>query len=150
MAELYMQYGVAVVSGVVFLVGLLWSKVLWDRLKDTKAGRVLARTGQEMKAVLLSVNQTYVKALREANADGKLTEAEKKEAMARAMKELKSNLGVKGLRRLARILGLPSADFWLETQAEGMLGELKASGLIPGSKDHKDTKPVEPSADPKE
>lgn len=135
MENLYLEYGTMVVTGVLALLGVLWSKVIWERIKDMKGSRIILRTWLELKSALLSVHQTYVKALREANQDGKLTEAEKKMAMERALKEAKSNIGTKGLKRLARILGLSSVESWLSTQAEGLLAEMKSSGELPSSKD---------------
>ena len=125
MLDLYIQYGTVVLG--LLLSALAWGaiRLVMAKVKSLKIRDILFRFGTELRSVVLEVNQTYVKALKEASADGKLTDEEKKEALERAIKKLKSNLGMNFLKKLARILGLSSVEEWLVTQAESMVAGLK-------------------------
>src|SRR5262249_23129459 len=71
---------------------------------------MLERLVTEAKAVVLEVEQTYVDSVKGARDDGVLTPAEAATARRLALSALKSNLGMKGLRRLGRILGLDDSE----------------------------------------
>lgn len=52
------------------------------------------------------VYQTYVNAIKAANADGVLTAAEQAEAKKRAIEAAKAYLGAKGISEVIRVLGI--------------------------------------------
>jgi len=128
MAELYMQYGPALLLAIFTVIAWLFMHLLWNRIKDSKYAKYILRAGQELRASINEVSQTYVAELKAASEDGKLTDEEKKAALQKAIDKFKSNYGVKGLKRLSKILGLgDKLDGWLTTQAESMLHEMKTS-----------------------
>jgi hypothetical protein len=79
------------------------------------------RLTQLASDVVLELNQTVVKRVKEAKADdGKLDEAEAAAIKAEAVAMIKSHLGVKGLQEALSVLGFDSAGFdkFLGTQIE--------------------------------
>jgi hypothetical protein len=90
----------------------------------TAVGRALAEVGD----AVLAVSQTYVDALKAANADGKLTDQEKAEAKAKALALIKQNLGPVGLRKLAKIIGV-DVDGWLGTKLEAAVATLQTKSI---------------------
>ena len=102
---------------------------------NSTARAVLGRAGEEVRAVVLDVFQTFVGAIKEGRADGKLT-AEKERARSMALSKLKANLGKAGLARLARVLGLKNdlLDSWLISKIESGVAEAKLIGTAAGSK----------------
>lgn len=67
--------------------------------------------------------QTYVKAMREAQKDGKLTAAEKQEAKRRAINTAKAHLGPKLRKEAKKIFG--DLDTVLSARVEAMIAEKK-------------------------
>lgn len=82
----------------------------------------LALASREVEAVFYRVKQTYVDAKREASADGRLTEEERREALRLAMEELRAAVSLRRLgEALARIFGIGgevAAESWLERELE--------------------------------
>ena len=120
MYDLIIEYGIVALG--LILSGLGWLAirfllVLIDQMQIREyAGRLLAETF----AAVREVGQTYVAALREANLDGKITAFEAAEAKKRAIAIAKSNLGKKGVMRLAKVFDV---DDWVGTQIEAIVGE---------------------------
>lgn len=123
---------VAVTWLLVFLFGSLSALVL-KTISNTTVQAILVRATEEVKDAVLEVEQTYVKALKAANADGKLTDEEKKAAMDKAIAIAKSNIGMKGLKRLARVVGIDAVTSWLETKAEATVATIKKPAVAPPS-----------------
>lgn len=122
MHELIANYGLAALAVIASGLGLLMSKYVLVAIESKKVRDYVSRAYEEAKAAFLEVGETYVKALKDANEDGKLTEGEKAEAKKRAIAIAKSNLGKKGLQRLARIFDV---DSWLANKIEAFVGESK-------------------------
>lgn len=101
-------------------------------IHSERVRKYVGRAWVEVRAAVSEVYQTYVSALKEGAADGKLTDDEKAEAKRRAIAIAKGNIGKKGLDRLMRILGLPSAadglDGWLGTHVEAAVDLAKKEG----------------------
>ncbi|MBZ0234447.1 MAG: hypothetical protein K8M05_19105 [Deltaproteobacteria bacterium] len=120
------------------LVALLLTKYVWSTIAHKTAREILQRAWNEVADAVMETWQTYTSELKRARADGLLTEAEKLEAKRRAVATAKSNIGVKGLKRLANVLGFSSffgeapekVDAWIESKTEVALASLKSSGVL--------------------
>ena len=131
MQELYIKYGPLVVG--LILTGLAWLyfRFLADKIKNTRVAQMVIAAGQELRAVITEVNNTYVKALKDAGEDGEWTKVEMKLAKARAIDKFKENWGVAGIKRMTKVLGIGgSVDSWLGTQVEATLSDLKTQAAI--------------------
>ncbi len=113
-------------TAILFALGLV-ARYIVPLLHGALANGILGRAVQEVTAAVHEVDSTYVDAIKLANADGVLTEAEKKEAKAKAIAVAKSNLGVKGLATLARIVGADSVAGWLGSWVERALSAKRTS-----------------------
>lgn len=122
-----------VTGALLFGVRYLASKTSSDMLRDA-AGRL----GLACRTAVAEVKQTYVDAIKEGAADGKLTDAERKEAMGRAIGAAKSLLGVKGLKLVGQAFGIISGevDSFLTSHLEAAVAD-KPSELR--------TTPIDPS-----
>lgn len=132
MLEIYMNYGPAVLAAI--FVGLAWlySRLLADKIKNGRVGQMIVATGQELRAVITEVNNTYVKALKDTEKDGEWDDATKAEAKRLAIAKFKENFGLKGLSRMTKILGVDGAvDSWLGTQVEATLSDMKSAETPP-------------------
>lgn len=106
-----------------------------------KAGAITKQTVREAITAGLSelqrvvveaisaVKQTYTDAIKEGAEDGKLEEAEQREAMRRAMGYVRSHLGAWALAILTATYG-PIGD-WLEGYIEAQIGLGKPGPLAP-------------------
>jgi ABC-type taurine transport system substrate-binding protein len=92
---------------------------------------VLGRLSATAETAVQSVWQTYVEALKTANADGKLEAEEKARAKKLALDELKSYLGAKGLGEIVKVLGVGSGevDKVLSSALEAAIAREKKGGL---------------------
>jgi hypothetical protein len=107
MVDLVLQYAPEVIGAVFATLVIIVGKTTADHVW---LASMLGRLIVEAKAAVLEVEQVYVDKLKEGRADGVLMDAEKKEARALALATLRSNIGIKGLRRLGRILGLTDEE----------------------------------------
>ena len=98
------------------------------------AADILARAVSEIIDAVAEVKQTFVDSLKDAAADGRLTQPEMKEARERAIVVAKANIGPKGLARLGRILGVDSLEQWLTTKVEAVVAGSKIAPVAPPSK----------------
>lgn len=126
-----------VAAGLLALIG----RYVVAKIGSEKIRTYVGRAVMEVSDAVKEVYQTYVSALKASNVDGRLTDDEQAEAFTMALDIAKSNLGAKGLERLARILGIgsdPAAlDAWLGTKVESAVASLKsevASSAAPLSK----------------
>jgi hypothetical protein len=132
MTELYIQYGPAVAAAIFIGLAWLYSRFLADRIKNTRVGEMIAAAGQELRAVITEVHNTYVEALKAANEDGKLTDEERAKAKKMAIAKFKENWGIKGIKRMTKVLGIGgSVDSWLGTQVEATLSDMKDAAKLP-------------------
>jgi hypothetical protein len=113
----------ALTWGLLFLGGLAARHLLphigWKYAQD-----VISRAMNEIAFAVREVAQVYADAIKEANADGKLTDAEKAEAKRLAIAAAKRNLGAAGLKRLGRVLGLEDVTDWIAGHTEAAVNLL--------------------------
>lgn len=111
------------------LLGLLGKYVI-AKIGNENIRNYVGRAVLEVSDAVKETYQTYVSALKAANADGKLSEEEQDAAFKMALDIAKSNLGAKGLERLGRILGFgtdaEALDSWLGTKVESAVASLKS------------------------
>ena len=88
-------------------------------------GDIVYRAGDEVMSAVKEVHQVFIDELKKARADGKLTSEEKQQARDMAIAIAKSNLGAKGLKRLAKALGLGDVNSWLGNRVEESVADLK-------------------------
>jgi len=124
MHDLIVQFGPVVMGAVFTALTAALTRYVLVKIESNLIREGLGRLWSEVQAAVREVGQTYVDAIREGAADGKLTDAEKKEAKKRAVEIAKSNFGRKGLKALARIIDV---DAWLGSKVEAFLGETKAA-----------------------
>ena len=123
MYELIISYGHAAVVAIISVLSIVLTRYVFGAIKRVWLRDALERLWVEAKKTVISVEQVYVKALKEGRADGKLTAEERARAKLRALAELKSNYGMKGIRKLARVLGIDDIDGWLGRTVEAALGD---------------------------
>lgn len=133
MYELIAEYGTTALGWILSGLGLLLAKFVWHRIGNEKVRGILERAWLEVKAAVKEVGQTYVEEVRRAMADGKLTEREKRIAKEEAVKIAKSNIGPKGLKALARALGLESVEAWLSNKVEAAVSDEKKAAKAAGA-----------------
>jgi hypothetical protein len=117
--------------GIAKLTQLINAKVKNEYLKG-----VLTRLDDAVLTAVKAAEQVLVLAIREANADGKITAEEAAQIKAKVMEEVKSHLGMKGIGELAGVLGLggEALDKLLGSKIEAAVLDLKArSSLVEGA-----------------
>ncbi len=106
-------------------------KFIADKTEDNKYGKYVGRGVTEISDAVAEVYQTYVKSLKFYSEDGTLTDDEKATAKDMAIEAAKANLGMKGVKRLSKVLGfgLPgdALDDWMESKVEATVAGMKAS-----------------------
>lgn len=117
MTDLFATYGPDAVAWVLAALGALLAKYVWQKMAAGYLADAAQRAWVEVQGAVLEVSQTYADAIRKGRADGSLTDKEKAEAKALAIGIAKSNIGTKGLARLARVLGV-NVDGWLASKTE--------------------------------
>lgn len=120
--------GDSVVAWIGAIVLAFVGKVVASRIDNETTRKYVTRALNEIGDAVAEVYQVYVADLKVANADGKLTGAEKAEAKAKAFKKVKALIGKEGLARLARILGTDALDGWLSNKIEAELDARKSIG----------------------
>lgn len=121
-------HGDSVVAWLGAAVAALIIKYLIAKIGNDKIRLYAERAAREVFNAVEEVWMTYVKALKEGNLDGRLTPEEKAEAKTRAISIAKSNIGAKGITRLAKVLGVGELDTWLGTKVESSVNALKMVG----------------------
>lgn len=119
------SWGDHIASWVLALLGTVLTTYVIRKLLKGKVAEIIERTLVEIVDAVLEVKQTYVDSLKASALDGKLTSDERKEARDKAIKIAMSNLGVKGLARLGKILGVESLENWFSTKVESAIGKMK-------------------------
>lgn len=114
---------------VLALLGKLLADLIRGKVKNEYLQGALLRLNEAAKTGVSSVGQTYVKKMKEGKADGKLTDEEKKAAKDAALREVKDLLGPKGLKEIAKVVGIPVAskamDSMLESKIEAKVKDNK-------------------------
>lgn len=112
--------------GAVLAYAVVYLKQRTEAIQNEQIRRIandmLERAQMEVYSAVEYVAQTFVADLKAAREDGKLTEAEKAEALARAKAAFKARMGEAGLRQLAALVG--DLEEWLRTQIEAAVYEL--------------------------
>lgn len=80
-------------------------KLIAAKVHNEQLAGALTRLNDAVFAAVKEVEQTTAAALREANADGKITEEEKKQIKEAAITAAKSYLGPKGIGELVKVMG---------------------------------------------
>lgn len=108
--------------------GVLVPLVSWfikKKVDNEKAQHLLLELNNAVGTAVASTAQVYVKEIRKAAADGKLTDEEKKNARRAAIREAKRLLGEKLCKELRKRCG--SADAALETYVEAEVAARKTT-----------------------
>ena|SRR5690625_43277 len=115
--------------GAALAYGTAWLRNEAQAIKDERLRQTaidaIDRAHAETYASVKHVAQTYVDDLKAAREDGKLTEAEKQEALERAVAMFKVRMGQHGLQQLAAIVG--DLEEWIISQVEGAVYTLGKS-----------------------
>lgn len=101
------------------------------KIKSEHWAAVVMKTDDVAIKVIRDVYQAYVEPLKAANADGKLTEDEKRNAKAMAIQQIKSYLGAKGLNELASLLSAGKIDEYLSSVVENAVSNSKNAAADP-------------------
>jgi len=134
MFELIAEYGDKI--GALFAAALVavLGRYVWDKINRESLRAIAQRACAEVIDAVLEVWQTYVSGLKKGRDDGQLTDEEKAIAKRMAIETAKTNLGAKGLARLARALGfgtdLAKVENWIGSKAETAIATLKGVGLM--------------------
>ncbi|HET6613673.1 MAG TPA: hypothetical protein VFG83_16855 [Kofleriaceae bacterium] len=134
--QLIANHGTTALAWVLTLLGGLLAKYVWHRISNSYARGVVERAWTEVRTAVMEIAQTYAGSIKKGREDGKLTSQEKGKAQMLAIETAKRNIGPKGLRRLARILGIDSVDDWIRNKVEATVHELSPDAtavLVPPS-----------------
>jgi hypothetical protein len=95
---------------------------------------VLLRLDDAVFAAVREVHQVAVEGIKSANSDGRLTPNEKAQVKAHAIATIKSHLGLRGIKEIARVLGINagSIDGLLSTRVEAAVHDLKRARVTNG------------------
>jgi len=90
---------------------------------------VLVRLDEAVVTAVKGLQQTVVDEIKAANADGKITEAEKKRIKDSALANVKSYLGAKGINVLSEVLGLSGGalDGFLSSKIESAVHDIRVT-----------------------
>jgi len=118
-------------SAIAWIGGILavWIlKLVHTLIKHKKWAALASRVIQEVFDACSEVWLAYVKPLKAANDDSKLTKDEKKEAKDQAIKKAKELMGADNLLQLGKALGEEAVDAWLGNKVESSVNTLKTLG----------------------
>jgi len=111
--------------GALLAYGAAYLRSRTEAIKDERLRQaaidVINRAAVEVHASVQYVAQTYVDDLKAAKEDGKLTDEEKAEALARAKAAFKTRMGQHALEQLAAVVG--DLEEWIRTQIEASIHE---------------------------
>jgi hypothetical protein len=132
--ELVSEWGLKVGAWLASLLLAVMAAWVWKRIRIQVVRDVLERAWTEIVASALQVWQTYVQAIKEGRADGKLTPEEATEARRRALDAFKRNFGLAALAKAAPgwIFGAKAkewAEGWADHKLEAAVAKLKADGV---------------------
>jgi hypothetical protein len=116
----------------VLLAALTWAAAKLAQLIRAKVQNeylkgVLVRRDDAVFTAVKGIQQSVVEQIKEASADGKITDDEKKRIKEKALASVRSHLGTKGLAEVARILGLDGGalDGLLSSKVEAAVHDLR-------------------------
>ena len=125
--SIFITHSDTILHWAISLLTLLFAWGVRGRMKAGYVHDVLERAFSEVIASAREVYQTYVAALKDANADGIITPAEAAEARARAWRIFANNIGTKGMTKLAKVLGV-DVESWFGHKLEAAVHLLKTEG----------------------
>lgn len=114
------------VAGLIGLAAKKLSDLLKAKVDNQLLEGALLRLNEAVGSAVLEVEQTVVKVLKEALADGALSEEEKARVKAAAVDKAKALLGEKGLDQILKVLGLKSPDELLAAKVEAAVASLRS------------------------
>lgn len=119
----------SIVFGNVLMAAVSWLlTTLQKRVKGEWASGVISRSAAFVSIALRELYQTEIQAIKEARADGKLTDEEKARFAQIAIDKAKSYLGAKGLGELLKILGTgEKVDQFLKATLEAGIAAEKSA-----------------------
>lgn len=95
--------------------------------KHNYAEAVAIRATDAIYTATAEIGQTYVDAIKEGKADGKLDDAEKAEAKKRAAARAKQLIGPEGIRVLSEVLGGEyAAETFISSKIEAAIKDAKS------------------------
>lgn len=148
MSEEFWQAIGGIVTLLLSVLSLALKSYVSSKTKNENALAALDWVGRAATVAAQDTAQVYVKAIKEASADGKLTEEEKKQAKERALLALKLSLGQKGQELIKEHIGLEGAELelFLSSHLEAAISKIPYSvGLrLPA----KESPPVEVAEKP--
>jgi hypothetical protein len=99
---------------------------------------VLVRLDDAVFTAVKDLQQSVVEQIKAANADGKITDDEKKQIKERALASVKANLGTKGLAEVARVLGLDGGalEGLLASKVEAAVHDLRRTAPVASGVPH--------------
>ena len=121
---LFGDYGPKVLAWVLVALGGLIGTHLLSTMKNQKIAGILGRAYDAVRTAVLEVAQTYADEIKKGSADGKLTPEERVMAKRAAIDKAKSYLGSKGVKQLAKVIGL-DVDNWFGGAVERTVKETK-------------------------
>ena len=120
--------GTAAIAALGWLLKLL-TNWLATKVKSEYWSGVITRADDLALRIVNDTYQNTVQKMKEAKADGKLSQAEKDQVKGAALKSLKDLLGTKGLREIAKLLGADSSvEGFLSTTVEHAVATAKNVG----------------------
>lgn len=131
MYEMIAEYGTQGLTWILLALGAVLMRWVLPLVQNLWAAGVLTRAWTEVSAAVLEVGQTYVSALKAGAEDGKLTDAEKKDAKLQAIAIAKRNIGTKGLKSIAKIVGV-DVEKWIGSKVETAVAATKPTGPAAG------------------
>jgi hypothetical protein len=120
-----MQYGTMILMAILSAISFVGLRYGLELFKSKRVKGIFTRLAIELRGVVVETNSDYVNDLRKANEDGVLTDEEKQLALEKAISKLKENIGMKGLQRIVKVLGIESLESWLGTHIAGMVEDVK-------------------------
>lgn len=121
----------------VLLAALTWAaakvaQLIRAKVQNEYLRGVLVRVDDAVFTAVKAVQQTVVEQIKEASADGKITDDEKKRIKEQAIATVKAHLGTKGLSEVGTILGLDGGalDGFLSSKVEAAVHDLRRSAAI--------------------
>jgi hypothetical protein len=115
------------------------------RVQNEYLRGVLVRLDDAVLGVVREVHQVTVDALKAATVDGRLPPAARDSVKQAALNAIKSHLGARGVKDLARVLGLnpESVDRLIGTKIEAAVHDLKTQRRMLNGVHHPQSEPVD-------
>jgi hypothetical protein len=137
----------------VLLAALTWAAAKLAQLIRAKVQNeylkgVLVRLDDAVFTSVKDIQQSVVEQIKDASADGKITDDEKKRIKEKALANVKSHLGTKGLAEVAGILGLEGGalDGLLSSRVEAAVHDLRrAAASVPSASSNGAPVPLAPA-----